>query len=261
MSDAGARSRSAALQRLAEADARLGEPWLSLGPDRTHSSSLAAIGRAVLEPTALESPAAAPEADAPEAFADALAGLALALRDAFPHNAFGDLDHLAACLWRDAGAAPAGPLVFLQQQHARLVELQHLFGRATAIRFRYAHDFLYGFDWAKWVGRDPATRARVGPFSPAFLEHMHGRGHELLAVIAKGHDRRYPPLPDGRPRNAFGFSRERADELVLHRQLARAGLLPVEAWRIDASPRWDRPFAQLRGEQAARLGLASDGLA
>lgn len=254
MSDAGARSRSAALARLAEADASLGEPWLSLGPDRTHARSLAAIGRAVLEPEA----GVSHEAGVPEAFADALAALALAMRDAFPHNALGDLDHLAACLWREAGAAPAGPLVFLRQQQARLVELQHLFGCATPIRFRYAHDFLYGFDWAKWVAREPATRAGVGPFSPVFLEHMRARGHELLAVIAAGHDRRYPPLPDGRPRNAFGFSRERADELVLHRQLARAGLLPVEAWRLDAGPRWDRPFAQLRGEHAAGLGLAHD---
>jgi hypothetical protein len=254
VSHARARSLRAAQERLAEADARLGEPWLSLGPDRTHASSLVAIGRAVLESTA-----GVPHvANAPEAFADALAALALAMRDAFPHNAFGDLDHLAACLWRDAGAAPAGPLVFLEQQHARLVELQHLFGRATPIRFRYAHDFLYGFDWAKWVARDPAPRGGVGPFSSVFLQHMQGRGHELLAVIAKGHDRRYPPLPDGRPRNAFGFSREHADELALHRQLARAGLLPVEAWRIDASPRWDRPFAQLRREHAARLGLAHD---
>ena len=95
----------------------------------------------------------------------------------------------------------------------------------------------------------------MGPFSPAFLAYMHARGHELLAVIARGHDRRYPPLPDARPRNAFGFSREPADELALHRLLAREGLVPVEAWRLDASPRWDRPFQELRREQAARLGL------
>lgn len=237
-----------ALAALAAADAALGVPWLSLAPDRTHARSLVALGRALLE--------AEPEADpaACLAFAEGLAAIALAMRDAFPRNLFGDLEHLAACLWRGAAAAPAGAEAFLRQQCAGVAELQHLFGRATSIRFRYVHDFLYGFDWAKWVAREPAARGGVGPFSPEFLAVMNARGHELLDVIAEGHDRRYPPLPDARPRNAFGFSREPADELALHRHLAREGLLPVEAWRFDASPRWDRPFQALRREHAARLG-------
>lgn len=241
-----------ALDALAEADARLGVPWLSLAPDRAHARSLAALGRALLEPEAEVAPS---EPAAYDAFAEGLAGIALAMRDAFPHNLLGDLDHLAACLWHGAAAAPEGAAAFLRQQCARVIELQHLFGRATSIRFRYVHDFLYGFDWAKWVARDPAARASVGPFSPEFLAAMRARGHELLDVIAKGHDRRYPPLPEARLRNAFGFSREPADELALHRYLAREGLLPVEAWRLDASPRWDRPFEALRREHAAQLGL------
>lgn len=257
MSDALRRSLRAALVRLAEADARVGEPaWLTLAPDRTHARSLEIIGRAVLVPSVEAGEAQEPAAL--EAFAEGLAAVALAMRDAFPHNVFGDLDALAAALWRDALAAPAGPVAFLRHQCARVVALQHLFGRATPIRFRYAHDFLYGFDWAKWVAGDPAARARVRPFSPAFLDTMHARGHELLVVIAEGHDRRYPPLPDGRPRNAFGFSREPGDEVALHRRLARAGLLPVEAWRTDASPRWDLPFHALRREHAAQLGLLDE---
>lgn len=243
-----------ALAVLAKADARLGAPWLSLAPDRTHARSLVALGRAVLEPEGAVAPA---DAAASEAFAEGLAAIALSMHDAFPHNLFGDLDYLAASLWRGAAAAPAGAAAFLRQQCARVAELQQLFGRGTSIRFRYVHDFLYGFDWAKWVTRDPAARADVGPFSPVFFAVMHARGHELLDVIASGHDRRYPPLVDARPRNAFGFSREPADELALHRHLAREGLLPVEAWRLDASPRWDRPFQALRREHAAHLGLTS----
>jgi len=248
------RSPTRALDRLAEADARLGAPWLSLAANRTHARSLVAIGRALIS----LSPAAhkVDETSAAfEALADGLAAIALAMHDAFPHNIFGDLDHLAACLWRDAISAPEGSVPYLRQQCARLVELQHLFGRTTSIRFRYVHDFLYGFDWAKWVSRDVSARARVGPFSPTFLAYMHTRGHELLTVIAEGHDHRYPPLLDARPRNAFGFSREPADELVLHRLLARERLLPVEAWRLDAIPRWNQPFHELRYEHAARLGF------
>lgn len=247
MSGPPRRSAVAALERLAEADARFGEPWRTLAPDRTHARPLLAIGRALLEG---EASAAA------EAFAEGLVGIVVAMRRAFPHNIFGDLDHLAASLWRGAAAAPVGPVAYLRKQCPRVAALQDLFGQATAIRFRYVHDFLYGFDWAKWVAGDPATRACVGPFAPELLAHMERRGHELLALIAAGGDRRYPPLPDERPRNAFGFSREPADELCLHRHLAREGLLPVEAWRIDASPRWDRPFQRLRREHAARLGLA-----
>jgi hypothetical protein len=255
------RSRQAALDQLAEVDARADAPaWLSLAPGRTHARSLHAIGGAVLEP-ALERREAwgpIPSCQRPaalEAYADGLVAIALAMRDAFPHNVFGDLDHLAASLWHDALVAPEGPVSFLRRECGRVVALQHLFGRQTPIRFRYAHDFLYGFDWAKWVAADPGARAHVRPFSPLFLETMRARGHELLVVIAAGRDRRYPPLPDGRPRNAFGFSREPGDELALHRRLARAGLLPVEAWRTAAIPRWDRPFAQLRREHAAHLGL------
>jgi hypothetical protein len=238
-------ARRSALARLAAADDRLGAPWLSLAPDRTHARPLAELGSALVEPEADEA--------AVDAFAEGLAAIAFAMHDAFPHNIFGDLDHLAACLWHGAAAAPEGAAAFLRRQCACVTELQHLFGRATSIRFRYVHDFLYGFDWAKWVAREPGTRARVGPFSPTFLAAMRTRGHELLVVIAEGRHRCYPPLPDARPRNAFGFSREPADEITLHRQLAREGLLPVEAWRLDAQPRWDRPFQDLRRDHAARL--------
>lgn len=257
MSEAPGGALGQALERLAAVDERLGQPWRSLSPEGGRARALAGIGRAVLVAVAHQEPAPG----AYEAFADGLGAIALAQRDAFPDNLLGDLDALAACLWRDAAAAPEGAASFLQRQCACVVALQHLFGRTTVIRFRYAHDFLYGFDWAKWVARDPVVRAGVGPFSPSFLEAMHARGHELLAVIAAGHDPRYPPLPSGRPRNAFGFSREPADELALHQRLARAGLLPVEAWRIDARPRWDLPFHELRREHAGRLGLldASDG--
>jgi hypothetical protein len=245
-----AAARRSALAHLAAADDRLGAPWRSLAPDRTHARPLAELGRALVEPDADEA--------AVDAFAEGLAAIALAMHDAFPHNIFGDLDHLAACLWRGAAAAPEGAAAFLRRQCACVTELQHLFGRSTSIRFRYVHDFLYGFDWAKWVAREPGARARVGPFSPTFLAAMRTRGHELLVVIAEGRHRRYPPLPDARPRNAFGFSREPADEVTLHRQLACEGLLPVEAWRLDAQPRWDRPFQDLRRDHAARLGLLDD---
>lgn len=220
--------------------------WLSLAPDRTHARPVSALVTALVDDDT--DPAVA------SAFAQALRDIEAAMRRAFPHNIFGDLDFLAASLWRGATRVP-NTVASLRQQGARVAALQELFGHATAIRFRYVHDFVYGFDWAKWVAREPATRAAHGPFSPEFLTTMLARGHELLALIGRGRDRKYPPLPDGRPRNPFGFSREPTAEIALHRHLARAELLPVPAWRLDASPRWDRPYQQLRVQHAVRLGL------
>ncbi|MCX4243516.1 ferrochelatase [Paraliomyxa miuraensis] len=242
-------SCAGALQRLADADARRsGARWLSLSPERSHAHTLEAIGRE------LWSGGADPRAA--EALADGLATIEAAMRRSFPRNVFGDLDLLAGSLWRGALAAGEGAVAHLRAQCMRVAALQELFGEATAIRFRYVHDFVYGFDWAKWVARDPANRAHVGPFSPEFLATMEHRGHELLVLIDGGHDPKYPPLPDERPRNPFGFSREPDAEIALHRQLAHRRLIPVEAWCVRGRARWDLPFAQLRREHAARLGLA-----
>ncbi|MCH9688672.1 MAG: ferrochelatase [Deltaproteobacteria bacterium] len=241
---------AAALDRLAAADAELGPGvWRTLAPGGDWVRSLHAIGVGVLVDD--DSPALG------DALAEGLAAIAVAMRDSFPDNVFGDLDALAASLVGQARAQPAGGAVdYLRVQTERVAALQHLFGRGTAIRFRYVHDFVYGFDWAKWVARDPGARAQVGPFGPAFLEFMWNRGQQLLTLIADGDDRKYPPLPDGRPRNPFGFSREPVAEIALHRHLAREGLLPVEAWRTAAAPRWDRQFQGLRRQAAAELGLA-----
>jgi hypothetical protein len=63
----------------------------------------------------------------------------------------------------------------------------------------------------------------------------------------------YPPLPDGRARNPFAFSREPADELALFRALAEHDAVPVPAWRLDAHPQWDRPYSRWRHEIAESL--------
>ncbi|MEM9454886.1 MAG: ferrochelatase [Myxococcota bacterium] len=254
MSGSASGVSAAALERLAAADARHeGPPWRSLDPDRTVARSLHDVGRLVL--TQAVDPALAIDPAEPEVFAEGLITIAEAMRQAFPHNIFGDLEFLAASLWRGAHRAPEGAVLFLRDQCRRVAALQARFGRGTAIRFRYVHDFVYGFDWARWVERDPDARAEIEPFAPEFLAFMDRRGQQLLELIAGGHDRKYPPLTDGQPRNPFGFSREPDAEIALHRRLAAEGLLPVEAWRVDTRPRWDRPFAELRRQRAVALGL------
>ncbi len=164
------------------------------------------------------------------------------MADNFPENIFWDLEVIADAL---RGGVPAD----------LLARVQPLYGQNGEIRFRYIHDFIYGFDWAKWVRRAPTERATHGPFSEAFLAYSFRRGHELLALIADN-DSKYGQLQDARARNPFGFSREPDDEALLFRDLAERDLLPVRAWDTSARPVWDRPFAELRTERAGALGLA-----
>jgi hypothetical protein len=137
----------------------------------------------------------------------------------------------------------------------QVIRLHRLFGQGTPIRFRYVHDFLYGFDWARWVARDPQKRSSVGPYDDVFLDYLEGRGHELLALIERD-DAKYPTLRDAAPRNPFPFSREPEAEAEIHRSLARLGLIPVPAWSSEGKSTWDRPYVALREEEARRLGHA-----
>ncbi|MGK4008066.1 ferrochelatase [Sorangium sp. So ce1036] len=183
------------------------------------------------------------------AFARALGDMILAVLDNFPDNIFWDLDYLACCLWQ-AGSAPA-----IRDLARRVVSLCQGFGNKSTLRFRYAHDFLYGYDWARWVTRKPEERAGVGPFDPAFLDHLDRRQAALLELVARN-DRKYAPLSDREFRNPFTFTREPREETQLHHLLAQVDLIPLKAWRLDGERRWDLPFTDLRAQLAERLGLS-----
>lgn len=187
----------------------------------------------------------------PHGDADLARGLTR-VRDAFaidfPENVFLDLDLLAASL---AGAPPAERA----SRVTRIVELSRAFS-APPICFRYAHDFLYGFDWYRWVACAPAERSAVGPFDPAFLDYLLARGSELRALIAAG-DAKYGPIDAGAFRNPFPFSRSPADEVRLHRALAERDLVPVEAWSTTGRARYDRRFSEERKAVARELGIAT----
>ncbi len=192
------------------------------------------------------------------ALAEGLSALARAQLDNFPENLFWDFDFLAAAVLREAVAAAArdaSAAALVRARFEQIVRLHEIYGRHTPIRFRYVHDFTYGYDWAKWVRRGEPARARVGPFEGPFLGHMERRGGELLELIA-GDDQTYPTLTDSRPRNPFGFSREPGPEALLHGELARLGQLPIEAWRVDAQPDPRPDYTAIRADRALALGLA-----
>jgi hypothetical protein len=244
---------AAARSILAEADAVLrGWGHHSLAPERGPGRALLPVCELVAMP--------GDDALVLTELARGLAEVALAEVLSFPDNLCCDFEFMAANLLRRARAT-WDPIGLLRGCLGQIARLQRLYGQDTAIRFRYVHDFVYGYDWAKWVGRDPDLRAGVGPFDAAFLDHLESRAHELLGLIAVD-DPVYPGLPDEQARNPFPFSREPDCELRLHRALAARGLIPIAAWDPDALPVWSRPFAALRVELAIELGLASaDGCA
>ena len=230
---------------LAALDARIDRgPRLTLAADRLRPTSLvelsARLGERAVDAAALDA---------------ALLTVAAAQLKAFPKNLFWDLDALVASLTAQAmsHATPSARLAVLAQ---RVADLMTLFGSSTEIHFRYVHDFIYGFDWAKWVARAPAKRRSIGPFDESFLIYSERRARELLELIAKD-DAKYRRLAPDEARNPFSFSREPDDEVCLYRDLAERELLPLCAWQLDPSPRWDRPFAALRRERAEALGLAA----
>ena len=255
---------STALSVLNEAtttlERELGSTPRSLAPDREHATPLAE-----LHATVLDSCAGAHHARLFGPLAEGLARLALAQLEAFPGNLFWDLDHIAAAIVTEACPLESeAARACVEDRFDRMARLQHLYGRATAINFSYVHDFVYGFDWAKWVAREPALHADVpGPFSLRFLDYMERRGHELLELIAND-DRKYPSLQDDRPRNPFSFSREPEAEVRLHGELARQRLIPVETWALDGggydwSTRWQIAFQDRRVAVAEGLGLGLTG--
>ena len=238
-----------ALGRLEQADARVdagSDERRSLAPGRSTATRLRDLGARLL----------ADETDPSTilAFGEGLADLAEAQLEHFPGNLFWDLDYPAATTLRRPPAPGQSRAEYVAQVFGWMAELQALYGRHTPIRFSYVHDFSYGFDWAKWVRREPAQDGSVEAFDRGFLQYMRRRAGELRELIAAD-DRKYPTLRDAGPRNPFPFSREPEAEVRLHRELARRGLLPVEAWNVEARPKWDRAFYDLRVEVASELDL------
>lgn len=214
---------------------------LSLHPNRTYATSFAELERFVVRPQLTPNLAAL--------LASTLEEVVRSMVDYFPNTIFWDFDFFVASIVRETLAAE-DPALFFECFGERIVALMELFGEGSDIRFRYLHDFSYGFDWAKWVRKEPETRWQVQPFSLTFLDYLHSRGQELVQLIAAT-DRKYHRIHSSSYRNPFAFSRKPAEEAYLFTQLSVRQLLPIEAWKEGALPIWDKPFERLR-EQLSR---------
>ena len=236
------------LELLASTDAlvaRSGASWASLKPKKKRALSLVQLGELVLKGVA---PALLHEQQA-SAWAMAMSHVTRAIVRHFPDNIFVDLDLVAVAL-RDVVIAEGH--VALEQTIDPLVEIHRLYGKSSRIRFQYVHDFLYGFDWARWVASEPKERGAIGPFDRRFLQRSVERAQELEALIQKN-DATYPAIAPGTFRNPYGFERDPKSEQALFLDLAKEDLLP--ACPIRGRALWDAPFVQQRLERAKQLGL------
>jgi hypothetical protein len=172
----------------------------------------------------------------------------------FPENIFWDFDFLVSSMVRQALVADEGAIYFLESFGQKMNLLIELFGSKQEICFRYVHDFMYGFEWARWVQKEPENRANSDPFNLVFLDYLLMKGEKLIRQINCGQVTSYK-LGNTGYRNPFDFSREPEDESLLFNYLAREKLIPVEAWKWDTSPVWNKPFQEMRQELALKLNI------
>jgi hypothetical protein len=172
----------------------------------------------------------------------------------FPENIFWDFDFLVSSMLRQALTAEEGAIAFLKVFGEKMISLTEMFGNKTEIRFRYVHDFMYGFEWARWVQKEPQNRAHIEPFSLVFFDYLLVKGKELLQRINHGQVISYKLCETGY-RNPFTFSREPEDEYRLLTCLAEEELIPVAVWNWNASPVWNKPFQEMRQQLALKLNI------
>ncbi|MFS0516439.1 hypothetical protein ACEYW6_17225 [Nostoc sp. UIC 10607] len=219
---------------------------LSLNPQKTLITSFAELGDLITEQNI--------DIEIFTALRETLESIVRTQLQNFPENIFWDFDFMVSSMLRQALIAEEGAVPFLKLFGKRMVSLTEMFGNKTEIRFRYVHDFMYGFEWARWVQKDPQKREHIEPFSLVFLDYLLVKGKEILQRINHGQITSYK-LCDSGYRNPFTFSREPEDEYRLLTYLAEEQLIPVAVWNWDDSPVWNKPFQEMRQQLALKLNI------
>jgi hypothetical protein len=218
----------------------------SLNPQKTLITSFKELGNLVIETTS--------DQDILVSLRDSLSVIIYAQLQNFPENIFWDFDFMVISMLRQALMADEGAVTFLESFANKMVLLTNLFGIHQEIRFRYIHDFIYGFEWARWVEKEPQARAHIEPFSLIFLDYLLMKGQNILQRVNLEESTAYKLCETGF-RNPFTFSREPEDEYRLLTHLAAKKLIPVAAWNWNANPVWNKPFQEMRQELALKLNI------
>ena len=157
----------------------------------------------------------------------------------FPDNIYWDYSYLFRVLsdYRDLSS--------LKLTCSLICQLMALYGAYSPIRFRFIHDFSYGFDWAKWVRRNPEARLKIQPYDLVFLEYLKFRGGELSRMIT-AKDKNFPPLTDLAWRNPFSFPRDEASERYILETLSEKNQIPLPGWAFNPVLEWRPDYTFLR---------------
>jgi len=193
------------------------------------------------------------------AFEDFLLGFILTLQENFPGNLFYDLDYF---LWSIVRTSKEEEFVFqneLQKKKDLIQKIFTTFGIHSKIKFQYAHDFLYGYDWCKWVREKQLGEKDITPFGYPFLLYILGRGKDMLQLV-ESDSLEYPSLEANSKsfRNPFLFQRSPSQEALVMRSLASEGKLPVLGWDLDFTPAPEVDFLKIRFERAQDLGISEN---
>ena len=147
----------------------------------------------------------------------------LSQEENFPLNIFWDMDYLISYL---ASKKTEQERNYFSK---RVIKLNEIYGKKGVLNFSYTHDFIYGFDWFRWVQKDYEERKNTEPFGELFLDYLTNRATELKQLI-EINDKKYPKLERNQPRNPFSFARDPQNEIKLHLSLAFMGKIPLKAW-------------------------------
>ena len=192
--------------------------------------------------------------DSFDTFKDCLINLFFSQYDNFPNNIFWDLDYLASHL---AHLENKQEMLYFTK---RICQLNSTFGRKGKLNFSYSHDFIYGFDWHRWIQKDYEKRKRTKPFGNSFLNYLEKRAKELCNLIEQN-DHKYPKLKISEKRNPFSFKRDPESEIRIHLNLQETNTIPLPAWkktiRTDLIERKHYNF--LREEISHKMGLKKEG--
>ncbi|MBD2778693.1 hypothetical protein [Iningainema tapete] len=218
---------------------------LSLNPQSSLTTSFVELGNFVMQTTC--------DYELVKSLRDTLERVLYALLQNFPDNIFWDFDFIVSSMLKQALAQEDKAEAFLESFGDKIVSLMSMFGKHSEIRFRYTHDFIYGFDWAKWVQKESHCNIDE-PFSLTFLDCLLTRGQEITQLI-KVDDAKYHRLAGKLYRNPFCFSREPEDERRLLLYLAQKQLIPVATWSWNACPVWNKPFHQMREQLSLKLNI------
>ena len=167
----------------------------------------------------------------------------------FPTNIFWDMDGLISFFLHLNDSKKQKNLCKI------LLKLYDRYGNKKSINFAYIHDFIYGFDWYRWVKKDFFVRKNIGPYDFVFLDYLNKRSLELFELI-KINDHKYSTLCPHVKRNPFSFRRTVEEEIKIHLKLACKGAIPWKAWILkDKKTKkfWETNFSKIRQEMALEI--------